>query len=144
VHQVGFNYTEAFTSVVRNSSECRRSGTVSWVNLQERFDTEQRTSVLAQADSLSAWYCTLGAIGSYLSCILGCPCRSFLSWFSGFIVTQAVCFAVLSPQKAGFNPRPVYVVFMVEKVTHGNRHFCIKYRQPTRCNNNGLLVIPSS
>jgi hypothetical protein len=89
VHQVGFHYTEAFTSVVRNLSEWRWSGTVPLVSLQVRFHTEQGTSVLAQADSFVIGI--VEAIGSYLSCILGCPGRSLFSWFSGSAVTQAVC-----------------------------------------------------
>jgi len=42
---------------------------------------------------------------------------------------DSVCvyFAVLSPQKAGLNPRLVHVVFMVEKVTHGNRVFSVYF-----------------
>jgi hypothetical protein len=88
VHQVCFHYTEAFTSVVRNLSEWRWCRTVPLVSLQGRFDTEQGTSVLAQADRFVIGI--VEAIISYLSCILGCPVRSFFSWFSGSAVTQAV------------------------------------------------------
>ena len=73
--QVGFHYMEAFTSVVRNLSEWRWSGTVPLLSLQGRFDSEQGRSVLAQAYRFVIG--TLEAIGSYLSCILSCPDRSF-------------------------------------------------------------------